>query len=125
MTEVPRKVPVKSINSNGVTYTVDGECLTVFNLLKKPMNIIIVQSLWIRMRRKWTRVIKKKKKEPPLSRPELLDGEVNVSSLSPSKSVLDECTSKKVGVSKKKDVVAQEPASVDSALKIAIDGTVV
>lgn len=63
------------------------------------------------------------KEEPPLPLPEVLDGVVNAPSLSPNKSVPDESPSEKVGVSKKKDALAQELASVDSALKIVIDGT--
>lgn len=193
--QVPREVPVKSINSNGVTDT-DGESLNVSDSLKKPDesnlsmkpldmntkkvdkddldtgNLVKVDGKQGRTARRRGRkpcstkasepscidsdkeaeVICQKasdketdglpvlgkdtndpldedsrasldKEEPPLPLPEMLDGEVNVSSLSPDKSVPDESPSKKVGVSKKKDALAQELASVDSALKNAIDGT--
>ncbi|XP_063943550.1 sister chromatid cohesion protein PDS5 homolog C isoform X2 [Daucus carota subsp. sativus] len=62
------------------------------------------------------------KEELPFSPPEMLDSKVKVS-LSPSKSLSKESSRKKVGVSKEKDTLAQELASVDSALKKAIDGT--
>ncbi|KAL8090124.1 uncharacterized protein LOC141697242 isoform X2 [Apium graveolens] len=63
------------------------------------------------------------KEEPPLPSPEMLDGEVNVSSLSPNNSVPEKSPSKMAGVSMEKDALAQELASVDSALEKAIDGT--
>ncbi|KAK1382787.1 hypothetical protein POM88_020522 [Heracleum sosnowskyi] len=191
MTQVPREVPAKSVNNNGVTDTVDGEILNVSDLLKKPDeanlstkpldtntkkvdkddldtgNLAKVDAKQERTTKKRGRkpystkatepsyidgdkeaeasveetdgspVLVKdthdqldedlhaspNKEEPPRSLPELLDGEVNVSSLSPNKSVPDESPSEKVGVLKKKDALAQELASVDSAPKNITDGT--